>query len=119
MPELPEVETLRRDLARTLVGRTFITATARIPKLFVEPLPPEVLVGHTILALSRRAKFLIWESLPKKETAEKMKADLGVESVEFSPCELLGDEEIQAGSDYLKVMRRNIENITKIFQPAK
>ncbi len=61
MPELPEVETLRRDLARTLVGRTFVTATARIPKLFVEPRPPEALVGHTILALSRRAKFLIWE----------------------------------------------------------
>jgi formamidopyrimidine-DNA glycosylase len=61
LPELPEVETLRRDLARTLVGRTFVTATARIPKLFAEPRPPEALVGHTILALRRRAKFLIWE----------------------------------------------------------
>jgi formamidopyrimidine-DNA glycosylase len=61
LPELPEVETLRRELALTLVGRTFVTASARIPKLFVEPRPPENLVGHTILALSRRAKFLIWE----------------------------------------------------------
>ena len=61
MPELPEVETLRRDLSRTLVGRTILTATARIPKLFVEPPGPETLVGHTILELSRRAKFLIWE----------------------------------------------------------
>jgi formamidopyrimidine-DNA glycosylase len=61
MPELPEVETLRRELSRTVVGKTFVTASARIPKLFVEPLGPDVLVGRTILALNRRAKFLIWE----------------------------------------------------------
>jgi formamidopyrimidine-DNA glycosylase len=60
VPELPEVESLRRDLERTLIGRTFVTGTARIPKLFVEPRGPELLAGRTILALSRRAKFLIW-----------------------------------------------------------
>ncbi|MFN0073182.1 MAG: bifunctional DNA-formamidopyrimidine glycosylase/DNA-(apurinic or apyrimidinic site) lyase [Chloroflexota bacterium] len=61
MPELPEVETLRRDLERTLVGRTFVSAEARIPRLFVEPRGPEQLVGREVLALQRRAKFLIWE----------------------------------------------------------
>lgn len=60
MPELPEVEWLRRDLSRTVVGRVVTAASARIPKLFAEPRGPEVLVGREVLALDRRAKFLIW-----------------------------------------------------------
>lgn len=61
MPELPEVETLRRDLSSTVVGRTIVTAESRLTKLFVEPSDPAWLVGHEIVALRRRAKFLIWE----------------------------------------------------------
>ena len=39
MPELPEVETLRRNLERTLVGRRFASVAITLPKLFVA-LPP-------------------------------------------------------------------------------
>lgn len=63
MPELPEVESLRRILARSAVGRT-ITG-ARIGRL---PLRRRVtanfasrIVGRRLNAISRRAKYLILE----------------------------------------------------------
>ena len=36
MPELPEVESLRRDLAATLVGRTFAEIEVRLAKQVIE-----------------------------------------------------------------------------------
>jgi formamidopyrimidine-DNA glycosylase len=63
MPELPEVESLRRDLAATIVGRTVRTVELTVPKLFASPSGLELghLVGRQVLDLKRRAKLLIWE----------------------------------------------------------
>jgi formamidopyrimidine-DNA glycosylase len=63
MPELPEVESLRRILSRSAVGRTIVSA--RIGKL---PLRRRVvpdfgaqITGRTIERISRRAKYLMFE----------------------------------------------------------
>jgi formamidopyrimidine-DNA glycosylase len=63
MPELPEVESLRRILSRSAVGRTIVSA--RIGKL---PLRRRVtpdfgakIAGRTIERISRRAKYLMFE----------------------------------------------------------
>jgi formamidopyrimidine-DNA glycosylase len=37
VPELPEVETLRRDLQKTLVGRAFASVDVRLAKQVVAP----------------------------------------------------------------------------------
>ncbi|MCK0209126.1 bifunctional DNA-formamidopyrimidine glycosylase/DNA-(apurinic or apyrimidinic site) lyase [Starkeya koreensis] len=61
MPELPEVETVRRGLAPVMEGRQILTALARRPDLRW-PLPErfaERLTGRRILSLSRRAKYLL------------------------------------------------------------
>lgn len=63
MPELPEVETTRRGLAPHLVGATVADVVVRHPQLRW-PVPadlPRLLRGHTILALHRRAKYLLVE----------------------------------------------------------
>lgn len=61
MPELPEVETVRRGLVRLIVGKTVSTATADWQKSF--PNSPgdveEFLVGATITGIHRRAKVLL------------------------------------------------------------
>lgn len=60
MPELPEVETVRRGLAPALVGRRIVRAQARRPDLRF-PLPERFaqrLTGATVLGLERRAKYL-------------------------------------------------------------
>ncbi|WP_041794715.1 bifunctional DNA-formamidopyrimidine glycosylase/DNA-(apurinic or apyrimidinic site) lyase [Pararhodospirillum photometricum] len=62
MPELPEVETLRKGLFPHLVGRRLIRVEARRPSLRL-PLPPDLasrLTGRRVKDLTRRAKYLIF-----------------------------------------------------------
>jgi formamidopyrimidine-DNA glycosylase len=62
MPELPEVETVRRGLEPFIAGATFRAVLPRRPDLRL-PLPPDfsrALTGHRIEELSRRAKYLLF-----------------------------------------------------------
>jgi formamidopyrimidine-DNA glycosylase len=61
MPELPEVETVRRGLEPAMVGAVLTRVEARRPDLRF-PLPPRFaarLKGQTVQAMSRRAKYLL------------------------------------------------------------
>ena len=76
MPELPEVETVRRGLAPVLEGRRILRAEARRPDLRW-PLPPrlaERLTGARVLALRRRSKYLLGDL----DTGETLIAHLGM-----------------------------------------
>ena len=60
MPELPEVETVRRGLERRVLNRRIVAAEARRPDLRI-PLPKDLagrLTGRHITRLSRRAKYI-------------------------------------------------------------
>ena len=61
MPELPEVETIRRIVDGELTGRTLSDVELTLPKLLREsPLPDlDLLVGRTMRGTGRRAKVLI------------------------------------------------------------
>jgi len=61
MPELPEVETVRRGLAPAMEGAHFLAVEARRPDLRF-PLPRDFaarLKGQTVRGLGRRAKYLL------------------------------------------------------------
>jgi len=63
MPELPEVETIKRDLAPRIVGRSFGAVTLNWPKTVQIPSPEGFsrgLVGKCIRELDRRGKYLIF-----------------------------------------------------------
>ncbi len=63
MPELPEVETVRRGLATVWEGRRFVQVTCRRTGLR-QPFPPrfaERLTGRRVEAMGRRAKYLVVE----------------------------------------------------------
>lgn len=63
MPELPEVETVRRGLAPALEGARIVSADVRRPDLRF-PFPgglKDLLEGARITALTRRAKYLLIE----------------------------------------------------------
>jgi zinc transport system substrate-binding protein len=64
------------------------------------------------------AEYIVWEGEPLPEVAERFKDELGLESITFSPAELLSAEEQAAGIDYLDVMRANLEAIRPIFTPG-
>ena len=61
MPELPEVETVRRGLEPAMTGARFVAVEARRPDLRF-PFPADFvkrLTGETILSMGRRAKYLL------------------------------------------------------------
>ena len=61
MPELPEVETLRRELARELVGQKILGVEVRLAKVFrpAEGLGASDLVGRAIEEAYRYGKYLV------------------------------------------------------------
>jgi len=63
MPELPEVETVRRGLAHFLIGYRFTTAQGLHPRVLkpasLQPL--DAVIGAKIRKISRRGKFLWFE----------------------------------------------------------
>ena len=62
MPELPEVETIKRELAPRVVGRSFSGVTLNWPKAVQIPSPEAFshsLVGKKIEKVDRRGKYLI------------------------------------------------------------
>ncbi|MGK2939519.1 MAG: bifunctional DNA-formamidopyrimidine glycosylase/DNA-(apurinic or apyrimidinic site) lyase [Solirubrobacteraceae bacterium] len=65
MPELPEVETIRRQLAPKVEGRTLRELRILDPR-WTQPLAPEAVVdalqGRRVEALERRGKYLIWRA---------------------------------------------------------
>ncbi len=64
MPELPEVETIRRQLAPQLEGRTLTAAEILDPRWTRPALPADVageLRGREIKRVGRAGKYLLWE----------------------------------------------------------
>lgn len=57
MPELPEVETIRRALQKILIGQTICSAEVRYKKQFHGD--PTTLKNQTITEISRRSKVLV------------------------------------------------------------
>jgi len=63
MPELPEIETVRRGLAPHLIGRRFLGAEVRESRLRW-PVPADLtalVAGRQVLALLRRGKYLLMQ----------------------------------------------------------
>lgn len=62
MPELPEVETVRRTLVELVANKKIEAVTVSLPRIIQRPVEPEqfadALVGHTIQTVERRGKFL-------------------------------------------------------------
>jgi formamidopyrimidine-DNA glycosylase len=72
MPELPEVETIRRQLAPHLEGRTLERVEILDARWTQPQAPGQVgaeLQGVTVQRLSRAGKYLIWELSPVRERA--------------------------------------------------
>jgi len=89
MPELPEVETVRRGLAPTMVGARIERVEMRRPDLRF-PFPErfvERLTGRTILALRRRAKYLLGEL----DSGETLVMHLGMSGSFRIESELVGE----------------------------
>jgi formamidopyrimidine-DNA glycosylase len=64
MPELPEVETLKRDLCEAVVGHRILGASVYVPEIVRHPTPEafvSLIRGKVIQDVRRQAKYLIFE----------------------------------------------------------
>ena len=61
------------------------------------------------LAGRHPARWMIWEADPSAETASRLRQH-GVESAVFDPC-----ANVPASGDYMQVMRRNVDNLARVF----
>jgi zinc transport system substrate-binding protein len=71
----------------------------------------EAFAAIKALLAEHPAKIILWESFPLSEIAKRFAEELGLRSVEFSPCELVDPEALAGGEDYLSVMKRNLANL--------
>lgn len=65
MPELPEVETIRKTLKELIIGEKIINVEVYWPKIIKKPddidIFKDILKGETFLDLKRKGKFLLFE----------------------------------------------------------
>jgi len=74
MPELPEVETVVRDLRPRVIGRTIVSATVRWNRTIAIPSAAaftKQMRGFKITAITRRGKYLIFHLRRKKNPTIK------------------------------------------------
>ncbi len=81
MPELPEVETIRRGLEQELLGRTLLDLHVKERVHLLKNCSPaqlrRALIGRRLKAVGRRGKFLIFDF----ERSEKQHSSLGQHSI--------------------------------------
>lgn len=76
MPELPEVETIKRELEKAVLGKKITKVSVINPKVIKEPSPEKfqkALIGVTIKNILRKAKLLIFELSNNKFLAIHLK----------------------------------------------
>lgn len=92
MPELPEVETIRRDLARTVRGRTIRAMVTKRSLRVRDRRQFQVLVGLQVTAVNRRGKLLLF-TLHRKRRLRSVSLYLAVHlrmtgQLIFSPADV-------------------------------
>lgn len=70
MPEMPEVEQVRKTLAPHIEGKKILTVEIYLERLIKYPQPDAFikgLVGKTISSVGRRGKYLVLHTAPKQQ----------------------------------------------------
>jgi len=80
-------------------------------------LDPETMPGEEALNAIRTfledqpVTYMLWEAEPTAEIAGKMREEFELKSVVYSPGEALDKEQLEAGEDFLTVMRANVDRL--------
>jgi len=75
MPELPEVETIRRDLSEKIVGVPIVSVELKDKKLGEAKNFAKFLVGKKISAVERIGKLLIFKNFRRPIFTDSFKDD--------------------------------------------
>jgi zinc transport system substrate-binding protein len=92
----------------------------RLENFHLDPqtMPDEDAFGAIKETLQRRpAKCMLWEAQPVAEIADRLRGELGLESIVFSPCESPAPEEFALNVDFLYMMNANLDRLQELFGP--
>ncbi len=70
----------------------------------------------TMELAQKPARFILWESEPMAEIADRFGKELGLTSIVFSPCESIDAEQVEAGEDFLTMMNANVDRLEQTVQ---
>jgi len=120
MPELPEVETIARNLRPALVGRSILSADLRWKRTLAEPAPAAFarrIQGQHIAAVGRRAKFLRLDLSGDTLLIHlRMSGDLTVIPGEYPPA--VHDRLILALSDDARLVFNDARKFGRVWLTA-
>src|SRR3954453_3009048 len=141
MPELPEVETIRRHLAPHVEGRT-LEAVDVLDERWSRPLAPaeleQAVQGRRVERLTRRGKYLVWELSedvyllmhlrmtgtllldPDGSRHTRVRLDLGDHTLLFDDPRRFGTGELAVGPEALDAFfdaRLGVEPLEQDFTP--
>lgn len=66
-----------------------------------------------------RYRVMLWEGAPTDAIAKATEENLGVKSIEFSPCEMLSADARHKAVDYMSVMQANIARLAPFLTPPR
>ncbi len=72
---------------------------------------PEKMMDLINFVKENNIKYIFYEELVSKKTAETLASETGTQLLPLNPFEGLTDEEIANGENYITVMEKNLENI--------
>ena len=113
MPELPEVETIRRQLAPQLIGRTFVAGDAHPSAKFAPALDA---VGATVTDVRRRGKYLMFDL---DDGAEELIAHLGMTGSFFVAPSPSLDPECSAHDAWTRAVWRLDDGTDFVFRDVR
>jgi zinc transport system substrate-binding protein len=133
--DLEELDRLLADLSKQYDGQPVLAShpsynyLARRYKWNVVnlglDLNPSEMPDDSILAEIKRvlktspARYILWETCPRDETARRLEGKLGLKSVVFSPCKELGEEDRRRDQHYVEIMKKNVANIREVFAEGR
>jgi len=83
-----------------------------------EAMPADSVFSDLTKSLAEKpARFLIWESTPDPVIAERVKSELGLESVVVPPAELVARSDLEQGATYLSIMKENTKKLERVLTP--
>src|SRR5690606_10438535 len=80
-----------------------------------EPTPKEIAEINKFVK-ENNVKYIFFEELVSDKLAKTLANDAKIETLELNPLEVLTDDQVKAGENYISIMEKNLQNLLKALQ---
>ncbi len=107
----------RRDIVTSHAAFGYLATQYNLSVINISGISPEVEPSARVVseiaktAREKHINYIFFETLVSPKFAQTVASEIGATTLVFNPLEGLTHEEIQAGKNYLSVMRDNLQNL--------